>query len=68
MNRENINKKLTNVQVIDFREHLKASEKYVDVEIISADDFVWKGSIPYYYRRTGLFIETESDLIAYLKK
>ncbi len=68
MNRENINKKLTNVQVIDFREHLKASEKYIDVEIISADDFVWKGSIPYYYRRTGLFIETESDLIAYLKK
>ena len=51
--------------IIDFREHLKASEKYIDVEIHN-DDFIWKGSIPYFYRRTGLFIENESDLAQYL--
>lgn len=68
MNKEDINRKLKNIKVIAFREHLKASEKYVDVEIINADKFIWIGSIPYYYRRTGLFIETELELIAYLKK
>ncbi len=67
MNKEDINKKLNNIQVLAFRKHLKASEKYVDVEI-NTDNFIWKGSIPYYYRRTGLFVETESDLIAYLSK
>lgn len=67
MNKEDINKKLNNIQVLAFRKHLKASEKYVDVEI-NTNNFIWKGSIPYYYRRTGLFIETESDLIAYLSK
>lgn len=28
--------------------------------------FSWKGSIPYFYRRTGLFIETPEDLVDYL--
>lgn len=51
-----------------FREHSKASEKYVDVTIIQQDGFTWKGSIPYFYRRTGLFIETPEDLANYLNK
>lgn len=49
-----------------FREHSKASEKYIDVTIVQPDGFSWKGSIPYFYRRTGLFIETPEDLVDYL--
>ena len=52
--------------VTGFREHTKASEKYVDVTIVQKDGFSWKGSIPYFYRRTGLFIETPEDLAEYL--
>lgn len=51
-----------------FREHSKASEKYIDVTIVQQDGFSWKGSIPYFYRRTGLFIETPEDLAEYLNK
>lgn len=50
-----------------FREHSKASEKYVDVTFIQPNGFLWKGSVPYFYRRTGLFIETPEDLAKYLK-
>lgn len=50
-----------------FREHSKASEKYVDVTYIQKDGFSWKGSIPYFYRRTGLFIEAPEELAEYLK-
>lgn len=49
-----------------FREHSKASEKYIDVTIVQKDGFSWKGSIPYFYRRTGLFIETPEELANYL--
>lgn len=51
-----------------FREHSKASEKYIDVTIVQEDGFTWKGSIPYFYRRTGLFIETPEDLVEYLNE
>jgi hypothetical protein len=51
-----------------FREHSKASEKYVDVQIIQKDGFTWKGSVPYFYRRTGIFIETPQELAEYLEK
>ena len=51
-----------------FREHSKASEKYIDITIFQSDGFLWKGSIPYFYRRTGLFIETPEDLVAYLNE
>jgi hypothetical protein len=49
-----------------FRNHSKASEKYIDVTIVQNDGYSWKGSIPYFYRRTGLFIETPEDLVDYL--
>jgi hypothetical protein len=54
--------------VESFREHSKASEKYIDVTFVQKDGYSWKGSIPYYYRRTGLFIDNASDLIDYLNK
>lgn len=55
-----------NIIVKAFREHSKASEKYIDVTILQPDGYLWKGSIPYFYRRTGLFIETPEDLVDYL--
>lgn len=54
------------IKILGLREHSKASEKYVDVRIIQSDGFYWEGSIPYFYRRTGLFIETPKDIAAYL--
>jgi hypothetical protein len=54
------------IEVISLREHSKASEKYVDVRIFGKDEIVWEGSIPYYYRRTGIFIENEKELAEYL--
>jgi len=53
--------------ILDLREHSKASELYVDVEFIYEEES-WKGSIPYRYRRAGLDINTEEELIEYLKK
>lgn len=54
--------------VESFREHSKASEKYIDVTFVQPDGYTWKGSIPYFYRRTGLFIETAEDLVDYLNE
>ena len=54
--------------VESFREHSKASEKYIDVTLVQPDGYTWQGSIPYFYRRTGLFIETAEDLIDYLNE
>ena len=56
-----------NIIVEGFRQHSKASEKYVDVTIIQDDgSFTWQGSIPYFYRRTGLLIESPIALAKYL--
>jgi len=64
---ENIQKVLdSDIKIISFREHGKASEKYIDIEICSNGSIVWRGSVPYYYRRTGLFIEKENELAEYL--
>lgn len=56
------------IKIIGFRKHSKASELYVDVMFIQDDGFGWKTSIPYYYRRTGTFIETPEDLAEYLRE
>jgi hypothetical protein len=57
----------TGYTVLELREDLKSSEKYVDVIITQKDGFKWEGSIPYFYRRTGLFIDSTADLVDYLK-
>ncbi|WP_298996731.1 hypothetical protein [uncultured Tenacibaculum sp.] len=56
------------ISIEGFREHSKASEKYIDITFIQKDGYRWIGSIPYFYRRTGLFIETEDDLVKYLNE
>lgn len=69
MDKEKIIELLPNdIKFIAFRNHSKASEKYIDVKIYNKKKLVWSGSIPYYYRRTGLFIETEENLVDYLNK
>lgn len=55
-----------NIFVHDLSEHSKASEAYVNVTFRQDDGFEWNGLIPYFYRRTSLFVETEAELIAYL--
>lgn len=60
-------KKNIGIVATAFREHSKASEKYVDV-IITHPNHTWEGSIPYFYRRTGLFIEEPEELVAYLEE
>lgn len=58
--------KNTGIEILELREDLKSSEKYVDVKITQDDGFEWFGSIPYFYRRTGLFIENSEDLLTHL--
>lgn len=48
--------------------HQKASELYVEVFFRDTEaQFTWIGLVPYFYRRTGLFIENEKDLVQYLE-
>lgn len=56
------------VTIVGLMEHSKASEKYINVEYRFDDGQTWKGAIPYFYRRTGLFIETEPEMCEYIKK
>lgn len=49
------------VEVLRFREHSKASEKYVDLKL-TKNHYSAEVSLPYYYRRSGLFIENEKEL------
>ena len=58
-----------NITALGLREHSKASEKYVDVEIIHPKDKLKIiTSIPYFYRRTGLYLQTEEELASYIEK
>lgn len=56
-----------NILIGDFYEHGKASECYVGVTFIQDDGFTWDTIVPYVNRRAGLFLETEEELVAYLK-
>ena len=56
------------IEIIQFREHSKASEKYIDINIYEDKKIIWSGSIPYFYRRTGIFIESEEELTKYLNE
>jgi len=60
--------KSDSIQVISFSTHSKASEKYVEVCFQNTNGEQWNGLVPFYYRRTGVFIETEEELARYLEK
>jgi hypothetical protein len=61
--------KIPDIEVISLSEpHQKASELYVEVSFKDAENqFVWTGLVPYFYRRTGLFIENEEELVTHLE-
>ncbi len=44
----------------------KSSESYVRTSFVQDDGFTWQTVVPYYIRRSGLFIETEDELANYL--
>ncbi len=51
-----------NIEVQKLRTHLKASEKYVDVSFSYKNQKKWNGSIPYNYRRKGLFLDSSQEI------
>lgn len=55
-----------NIKIIEKRNHSKASEEYVSVEILYPNNKKWIGWVPIVYRRTGLFLSTENEIINYL--
>src|SRR5690242_6691211 len=51
------------IEVQSLRNHNKASESYVDVVFTyPTAGRVWQGSIPYNYRRLGLFLEEPKEI------
>lgn len=59
--------KESNIGIGNFHDHGKASECYVEVTFTQDDGFSWETIVPYVNRRADLFIETEEELVAYLK-
>ena len=69
MNLEKIQSLLADsgIKVSQIIQHSKASESYVEVAFHEeGSGFVWKGYVPYFYRRTGLFLATEEEVSSYL--
>jgi hypothetical protein len=59
----------TSIKVVSISSHSKATELYIEVLFKDLENVIdWEGLIPYYYRRTGLLIETEEELAIYLKQ
>lgn len=63
---EKLNPNITIVET-ERKKHSKASEEYIHVEFIYSDS-KWDGWVPVEYRRTGVSIKTEEQLIEYLNK
>lgn len=58
----------TDILVYSFSHHTKASEAYVETVFYDRPSgFKWSGLIPYHYRRTGLFLQSEEEIAEYLK-
>ena len=46
----------------------KSSESYIRTAFVQEDGFQWNTVVPYYIRRSGLFIDSEKELSEYLVK
>ncbi|MFC1595251.1 restriction endonuclease [Patescibacteria group bacterium] len=57
-----------NIKLVKARSHSKASEKYIDVVFSYTNQPDWDGSIPYFYRRTGLFLEAPEEIAQLIEK
>ena len=60
--------KKPNIEVQKLRTHSKANEKYVDVSFTYKNQKKWNGSIPYNYRRTGLFLNSSQKIAELIEK
>jgi hypothetical protein len=56
------------IKVLSIRKHSKASEEYVDVEFAYPQKISWRGSLPYHYRRAGLFLQEAKDIADFITK
>lgn len=56
----------SNIFVSEEIHNNKSSEKYVRTKFVQDDGFSWDTVVPYHIRRSGLFIDSEEDLAAYL--
>lgn len=56
------------ITLVAAREHVKATEKYIDVVFAYPGNRDWEGAIPYWYRRTGLFLDTPEKVAAHIEK
>ena len=57
-----------NIFVLEEIHNGKSSESYVRTTFVQDNGFKWETVVPYYIRRSSLFIETEEDLAEYLVK
>lgn len=57
-----------NIKICGFREHMKASERYVDVIFKYPGERHWEGSIPIEYRRTGTDLKEPKEIQEHLNK
>jgi len=55
-----------NITVSEEIHNGKSSESYVRTIFVQDNGFTWETVVPYYIRRSGLFIETEDELANYL--
>ncbi|QOP43642.1 restriction endonuclease [Sulfurimonas sediminis] len=56
------------LEIVELKEHSKASELYISIKFKYQDGEIWEGWIPYRYRRAGIDIETPQELLTYLIK
>jgi hypothetical protein len=56
------------ILVTEFIHNGKSSESYIRTTFVQSDGFKWNTVVPFYNRRSGLFIETEDELAEYLRK
>lgn len=62
----NLNSNITIVEE-EYKIHSKASEKYIHVYFkYPQENCTWEGWVPIEYRRTGILIQSKSELICYL--
>jgi len=54
------------ILIVGLREHSKASERYADV-VFYYSSGQWDGSIPFHYRRAGLFLEDSTQIANLIK-
>ena len=55
-----------NIEIVEFKEHSKASEKSVLV-LMKYPNKKQNFLIPYYYRRTNMFLDNKKEIIKYLE-